>query len=249
MKKQAIRSSEKSTARDEDGTVSVDKKALMAETLRRRIISMELAPGAVVDEVAVSEEFGLSRPPVRELMRQLAAEGYLELEANRPARVSPMSHQSLRSFFLAAPLIYIATTQLAAVHATPQEVKRLRAIQAKFCKAIKEEDMQSRVLWNEQFHHEIGTIARNAYLLPSLRRLLIDHARLAKTFYRLPTTADMQEDMETAMLQHDQIIDAIERHDPDAAETLVREHWELSRRRMSEYVMPEGVVVALQLSR
>ena len=67
---------------------SVDRKALLSEALRRRIVSMEMAPGAVVDELALSEEFGLSRPPVRELMRQMAAEGYIELEANRAARVS-----------------------------------------------------------------------------------------------------------------------------------------------------------------
>ena len=74
----------------------MDKKALLAETLKRRIISMELAPGAVLDEVTLSEEFGLSRPPVRELIRQMAAEGYLELESNRPVRVSSMSHEPYR---------------------------------------------------------------------------------------------------------------------------------------------------------
>ena len=57
---------------------------------------MELAPGAVVDELALCDEFGLSRPPVRELLRQIAAEGYIELEANR-ARAA-MSHDSLHAF-------------------------------------------------------------------------------------------------------------------------------------------------------
>lgn len=54
---------------------SIDRKAVLGEALRRRILSMELAPGAVVDELALCDEFGLSRPPVRELMRQMAAEG------------------------------------------------------------------------------------------------------------------------------------------------------------------------------
>ena len=107
---------------DAGSDTSVDRKTVLSEALRRRIVHMELAPGAVVDEVALSEEFGLSRPPVRELMRQMAAEGYIELEPNRPARVSAMSYQSLRSFFLAAPLIYIATTQLAATNATAAEI-------------------------------------------------------------------------------------------------------------------------------
>jgi DNA-binding GntR family transcriptional regulator len=229
-----------------DSGASADRKNVMAETLRRRIVSMDLAPGAVVDELALSEEFGLSRPPVRELMRQMAAEGYLELEPNRPARVSPMSYQSLRSFFLAAPLIYVATTQLAAGHATPEEVERLKQIQAQFRQAIEDQDLQARVLHNDEFHFEIGRIARNTYLMPSLRRVLIDHARLGKVFYRSPTTSDMQRDLEKAVEQHDQIIEAIALHDAQSAGELVQKHMELSRRRMAVYLIPEGLNIPIQ---
>lgn len=223
----------------------MDKKALLVETLKRRIISMELAPGAVVDETLLSEEFGLSRPPVRELIRQMAAEGYLDLEANRSARVSSMSHQSLRNFFLAAPLIYISTTQLAAINATPVEIDQLKKIQASFREAIDQNNLEGRVYYNNLFHLEIGRIAENPYLLPSLERLLIDHARLGKIFYRHPNTTDMQEDLDTAVIQHDQIIDAIERHNAGDAGEIVRVHMDLSRRRMTEYVVPTGIDVAL----
>lgn len=51
---------------------NVDRKQLLAEALRRRILMMDIAPGAVIDELELAEEFGLSRPPVRELMRQMA---------------------------------------------------------------------------------------------------------------------------------------------------------------------------------
>ncbi len=223
----------------------MDKKALLVETLKRRIISMELAPGAVVDETLLSEEFGLSRPPVRELIRQMAAEGYLDLEANRSARVSSMSHQSLRNFFLAAPLIYISTTQLAAINATPVEIDQLKKIQASFREAIDQNNLEGRVYYNNLFHLEIGRIAENPYLLPSLERLLIDYARLGKIFYRHPNTTDMQEDLDTAVIQHDQIIDAIERHNAGEAGEIVRVHMDLSRRRMTEYVVPAGIDVAL----
>lgn len=226
--------------------VSGDRKTLLADTLRQRIMSMELVPGAVVDEVMLSAEFGLSRPPVRELMRQLAAEGYIELEANRPARVSSMNYQSLRSFFLAAPLIYTATSQLAATHATPEDVERLKAVQSHFREAMEKNDAWGRVFYNDQFHYEIGLIARNDYLLPSLRRLQIDHARIAKTFYRAQPTDDMQKDMNDAVHQHDLIIEAIARHDVAAIDELIRAHWELSRRRLAEYAMPEGVVTPIQ---
>lgn len=226
--------------------IVIDKKVLLDQALRRRIVSMELAPGAVVDELALGEEFGLSRPPVRELMRQLAAEGYIELEANRPARVSPMNHDSLRSFFLAAPLIYVATTQLAANNATPKDIEKLKEIQAGFREAILEGDVQKRVFQNDQFHFEIGRIARNPYLMASLRRLLIDHSRLAKTFYRSNAPIDMKSEMEKAAKQHDEIIEAIEYHDMQLAGEIVREHWELSRHRMAEYVTPEGLDVPLR---
>lgn len=230
---------------DPSSEVAVDRKVLLNDTLRRRITSMELAPGAVIDEVSLAEEFGLSRPPVRELMRQLAAEGYIELEPNRPARVAAMSYESMRSFFLAAPLIYVATTQLAAQHATPAQIAELKQIQAQFRTAIAQNDVAARVHFNEQFHHAIGRMAHNDYLMPSLRRLLIDHARMGKVFYRQPASDDMRANLEAATRQHDQIIEAIERHDVQAAGDLVRAHWELSRQRMTDYVVPSGMVLPL----
>jgi len=227
--------------------VPQDRKAVLAEALRRRILSMELAPGAVVDELALCDEFGLSRPPVRELLRQIAAEGYIELEANRAPRVAAMNHESLHSFYVAAPLIYVATTQLAATYASADEIEVLKAIQAKFRQAIEERDVENRVLYNDAFHLEIGKMAHNDYLMPSLRRLLIDHTRLGKIFYRHPTTDDMQRDLEIACEQHEQIIEAIERRDAPTAGQLAREHMELSRRRMAEYAAPQGLDVPIQI--
>lgn len=227
--------------------VPQDRKAVLADALRRRILSMELAPGAVVDELALCDEFGLSRPPVRELLRQIAAEGYIELEANRAPRVAAMNHQSLHSFYLAAPLLYVATTQLAARNASAAEIDALRAIQALFRQAIEERDVENRVLFNDAFHLEIGKMAHNEYLMPSLRRVLIDHTRLGKIFYRHPTTDDMQRDLEVACEQHEQIIEAIERRDPHTAGQIVREHMELSRRRMAEYAAPQGLDVPIDL--
>ncbi|MFV3403225.1 MULTISPECIES: GntR family transcriptional regulator [Pseudomonas] len=229
------------------GDAPLDRKGVLADALRRRILSMELAPGAVVDELALCDEFGLSRPPVRELLRQIAAEGYIELETNRAPRVAAMNHDSLHSFFLAAPLIYVATTQLAATYATAREIEALKAIQEQFRQAIVDRDVENRVIYNDAFHLEIGKMAHNDYLMPSLRRVLIDHTRLGTIFYRHPTTADMQADLELACLQHDQMIEAIERRDPETAGRLVREHMELSRRRMAEYAAPQGMDVALNL--
>ncbi|BBP99245.1 transcriptional regulator [Burkholderia sp. SFA1] len=231
--------------RDDAQAPSQDRKATLAQALRHRILRMELAPGASLDEVALAEEFGLSRPPVRELMRQMAAEGYIELEANRTARVASMNYDSLRNYFLAAPLIYVATTKLAAVHATQAEIDGLKRIQERFRAAVEGNAVDERVLENDHFHFAIGKMAHNPYLLPSLCRLLIDHARLGKTFYQ-PRDERMDAELAEAVQQHEDIIDAIQRRDADAAGEIVREHVYLARRNMASYVAPEGVAVAIE---
>jgi DNA-binding GntR family transcriptional regulator len=229
----------------EDGQASSpNRKSVLGQALRHRILSMELAPGASLDEVALAEEFGLSRPPVRELMRQMAAEGYIELEANRAARVASMNYDSLRNYFLAAPLIYVATTKLAAVHATQAEIDGLKRIQERFRAAVEGVDVDERVLQNDGFHLAIGKMAHNPYLLPSLCRLLIDHARLGKTFYQ-PRDERMDADLAEAVQQHEDIIDAIQRRDADTAGEIVRAHVYLARRNMASYVAPDGVDVPI----
>ena len=208
---------------------SPDRKAALVDALRRRILTMQIAPGGVLDEVALSEEFGLSRPPVRELMRQMAGEGYIELEANRPARVAAMNHNALRDFFRVAPMIYIATTKLAAETASVGDVESLRAIQRQFRQAAADADVDGRIFSNNAFHLQIGRIARNAYLMPSLTRLLIDHARIGRTFFRNDPAA--REQLDVAADQHDAIIEAIARRDPEEAARLVGAHLDLSRRK------------------
>lgn len=225
---------------ERDEVSTLDRKAAFGHTLRQRILSMELVPGASLDEVALAEEFGLSRQPVRELMRQMAAEGYIELEANRAPRVASMDYDSLRSYFLAAPLIYVATTKLAAAQATQADVDALKRIQERFRAAVEGTTVDERVLENDQFHLAIGKIGRNRYLLPSLCRLLIDHARLGKTFYQ-PRNESMETELAIAVQQHEDIIDAIQRRDVERAGEVVLAHVNLARRNMAAYVAPEGV--------
>lgn len=153
-----------------------------------------------------------------------------------------LGHQALREFYLTGPMIYIATTRLAAEKATPADVDRLRAAQDAFRAAIAAGDVEGRVIANNDFHLTIGLIARNDYLLPSLRRLLIDNGRIGRTFFGTNPGAMAQS--EAANRHHDEMIDAIARHDPDAAEAVVRAHFELSRRNMALYAAPEAMSVA-----
>src|SRR4051812_41112430 len=90
-----------------------DGKTALHETLKRQILTLELAPDHDLDEVGLSEQYGISRTPVRDVLRQLSGEGYVDIRENRGARVIPMNHATLRDFFLVAPMIYEAVGRLA----------------------------------------------------------------------------------------------------------------------------------------
>lgn len=223
---------------------SKNRKAALYSRLKTAIMTLELRPGADLDEAKLSEESGLSRTPLREVLRQLAGEGYVDLRENRGARVSEMSHMTLRDFFLAAPMIYGAVMQLAAKHATPAQIAALKAAQEAFKAALRTGSSADRAMANNHFHEITGEMADNIYLLPSFQRLLIDHARIGMTFYR-PQDARMAENLDEASSQHDAIIAAIEAGDEAAAGQLAIEHWNLSRGQIELFVMPAGLDVPL----
>ena len=66
-------------------TAPVARKTVCIDDLRRRILTQDLEPGSYLDEVEIGETYGISRPPVREVLRQLMGEGYVLLHENRGA--------------------------------------------------------------------------------------------------------------------------------------------------------------------
>lgn len=215
-------------------------KGDLYDDLKRRILTMELDPDEDLDEVALSERYGLSRTPVREIFRRLEGEGYIEIRANRGARVVPMNHSTLRQFFLVAPMVYAAIGRLAVQNFKPSQMTDLKDTQERFRAASKSSDPLAMVVENNRFHEIIGEMSANVYLQPSLGRLLIDHARIGHTFFH-PRNNDMRQRLQTAVEHHDGFISAIGAHDEDAVVDLVFEHWELSRENMEMFIAPQGM--------
>ncbi|AXI45916.1 GntR family transcriptional regulator [Sulfitobacter sp. SK012] len=220
------------------------RKAALLVHLRRSIITQALAPGADLDEALLAEEFALSRTPLREALRDLAGDGYVDLRENRGARVSDMSHTTLRGFFQAAPMIYGAVLRLAAQNARPLQIAALKDAQLQFRAALRGGDIAARALANNRFHEVTGEMADNIYLLPSFRRLLIDHARISMTFFQ-PRDAETAQKLDAASQQHEAIIVAIEAGDEAAAAQLAEDHWNLSRDRIAQFVMPTALEAPL----
>jgi len=225
---------------------SLTNKERLYADLKRRILTLDLDPGAHLDETSLSARYGISRTPLREVFRQLAGEGYIQIRDNRGTIVSPMSHKSMRDFFLTAPLIYASIARLAAQNARPEQIAELRDIQARFRKAVEADSADDMIYWNDRFHFVMGQMADNQYLMPSLQRLLIDHARIGQTFWRA-RNPEMRERIHAAAEQHDRFIALIEAGDAEGAVALTLEHWGLSRDHMDMFVRPDPLPIDMSI--
>ena len=215
--------------------------------LKHQIMMLDLAPGAPLDEVRLSGQFEISRTPLRDILRQLEGDGYVQIHKNRGAVVAPMDAISLRNFFLTAPMIYAATSRLAAQLATKSQIDALFATQEKFKQAVEAQSVEQMVLLNDQFHYQIGEMADNSYLMPSLQRLLMEHARIGQTFWRSGPDGISQE-VQEACDHHDQFIDIFASHDEEAAVALTMAHWELSRAKMDEFIHPNPLALDIEMA-
>jgi DNA-binding GntR family transcriptional regulator len=222
--------------------MATDKKSACLDDLRMRILTQEIAPGSDLDEAALCDRYGLSRTPMREIFQRLAGEGYLRLEQNRGPKVASMDLSVMRTFFQTAPMIYANVARLAAENRRSDEIPALKDIQDRFRAAAEAGDAGEAALLNHRFHLAIGEMAHNPYLLPSLKRMLIDHTRLSQTFYR-PSSADDTDRVRKAVEQHDAMIVAIEKQEAALAVDLTIDHWNLSRDRLERFVTPDPLPI------
>lgn len=223
-----------------------NKKQECQSDLIHRILTLEIEPGSLLDETVLSEQYDLSRTPLREVFQKLAGEGYISIQENRGAKVSSMDLENMRTFFQSAPMIYAAVARLAAENATQVQILELKSVQAAFRRNGEAHEPQVMAMQNHAFHRIIGEMSGNSYLLPSLNRLLIDHTRMSQKFYR-PGNSEEREKVWLACDQHDQMIEAIEARSPERIVQLTLDHWALSRDHIEKYVRPDPLDIDLDI--
>ena len=206
--------------------------------LRARILTMDIAPGETLDESDLTQAYGISRTPLREILQRLAGGGYVRLEKNRSAKVESMDLATMRVFFQTAPLVYCSIARQASENRTTRQLDDLKDVQINFARAAVEKDARRSGLLNHDFHEIIGEMAQNPYLQAGLRRMLVDHTRLSQTFFDPQSEGDIER-VRKAIEQHDAMIAAIEKQEPSVAVDLTLQHWDLSRDQMEKYVRPD----------
>lgn len=102
----------------------------VAERLRQRIFAHQLAPGARIDEQALATDYGISRTPLREALKVLAAEGLVTLRPRRGCFVTEISEQDLDDIFPLMAMLEGRCALEATTRAQPDDLARLDALHA-----------------------------------------------------------------------------------------------------------------------
>src|SRR4051794_29652489 len=132
--------------------VSLAPRALyeeVAELLRQRIFRRELEPGSWIDEVKLAQEYGISRTPLREALKVLAAEGLVTMKVRRGAYVTEVSEQDLAEVYHLLALLESDAAGVVATQATDAQLAELRAIHDELEAAVADRDRFFAI--NERF--------------------------------------------------------------------------------------------------
>ncbi|KAA1179831.1 GntR family transcriptional regulator [Rhizobium tropici] len=192
------------------------------DILRDEILDLELPPGSPIDEVQLSERFGMSRTPIREALVRLAGEGLIDTLPNRSTMVSQIDFLNMHSYFDALVLMYRVTTQLAAKYHRPEDLEAVRALQADFAAAVEAQDALAMISTNAALHLAIAESGRNSYFTSLFSRLLNEGRRILRLYYQSYNDRLPRRFVE----EHDEIIEAVAARDIELAERLAREHAE-----------------------
>jgi DNA-binding GntR family transcriptional regulator len=137
---------------------------LVADALRERIVSGALPPGERLVEGKLSEELGVSRMPVREALRQLAAEGLVTIEPRRGATVTQFNPGQIHELVEVRATLEGLNAKLAAKRHDPAQIAELERILAEGTRLADSEDTVLLMKFNQQFHDALGHIAANSVL-------------------------------------------------------------------------------------
>lgn len=157
---------------------------IVYETLRRTILELELEPGSPLDEVSLSEQFAMSRTPIREALVRLSTEGLVTTLPNRSTIVSAIDLVRLPIYFEALTLMYRVTTRGAAANRRDVDLVTIRKLQMDYAEAVNAHDVPGMIQTNRDFHVAIAVAAGNTYFTALFSRLLDEGRRILRLYYK-----------------------------------------------------------------
>lgn len=203
-------------ARSEKRYKSLTKQ--LVEKLKEAIAKGKLSPGESLTERELAASLKAAQPAVREALRELEAEGFVTFGADNEIIVSKPSRQEIEDHSAIAGALEALAARLAAERAQPAELDRLRELHQALKQACQQRDVGGFFDARDGFHRLIADMARNERLYRLLDQV---QRELQKT---RPLQLRMPQRLDALMRDHDQILDALIRKNPELAASAVSRH-------------------------
>jgi DNA-binding GntR family transcriptional regulator len=190
----------------------------VVEHLRNLIIEGMLGPGVKLNERELCETLGISRTPLREAMKVLAAEGLIDISPNRGASVSRMNETEIAETFELMSGLEALSGELAGERITAEELAEIKALHVAMVKCRAQNDLPGYYSRNQTIHNKINEAARNSVLRQTY--LSVNRRLLALRF-----KSNFQvKKWDRAILEHEEMINALEARDGKRLATILRAH-------------------------
>lgn len=189
----------------------------VAELLRQRIFARQLEPGSWIDELRIAEALGISRTPLREALKVLAAEGLVTMKVRRGAYVTEVSEKDLRDVYHLLALLESDAARVVAQNASTEQMAQINALHQDLEKATHDRDRFFEI--NEAFHRLLLELADNRWrdqMVADLRKVmkLNRHSSLFK-----------EGRMEQSLAEHRAIVQALTERQPEVAAERMSAHF------------------------
>lgn len=191
--------------------------------LRLRIVEGLIAPGAKLNERELSEALQVSRTPLREAIKMLAAEGLVELLPNRGAVAAQLDRQDVVDAFEVIAGLEGMSGELAAARITEAELAEIRALHYEMLAAFTRRDLPAYYRLNARIHQCINAAARNPVLAQTYRTV---NARLQALRFR--SNFDERK-WAIAVQEHEAMVDKLAARDGAGLRALLVQHLENKR--------------------
>ncbi|HZS55967.1 MAG TPA: GntR family transcriptional regulator [Bryobacteraceae bacterium] len=183
--------------------------------IREGIRNGQYRPGYRLRETELAERLKVSRTPIREAIRRLAADGLIELSSSRGMMIIELDKQKVREMYAVRETLEGAVARYAAQHASASDIETMRALLQREKKAKSPKEI---LKVNRLFHQAMQEASHNRYLVHILHMLYDLLAVLPGNPFEMPARVI------EAQKEHLAVLTAIEQRNPEVAEQLARQH-------------------------
>ena len=197
--------------------------------IRKLIFSRELKPGERIDEQALARDFGISRTPLREALKVLHNEGLVKLVPRRGCFVAKLTEQDVDEIYDMIGLLEGACAARAARVATPADIARLQRATQRMVQMAAEGNYKRYFDANLAAHEAVLDLAGNRW-----QKNVIQYLRGMCRLYPYVSVGKIPGRLEESLREHQELLAAIETHDPVRAEAVMRRHISNTRKALKQ---------------